>query len=329
MAIANNHKMALLYMMRELLERTDEEHTLNASQLISILEGYGCKADRRTIYSNVEVLNDFGLDIIKNEGGTGGYYIGSREFELPELKLLVDAVQSSKFITLKKSKELIGKIEKLTNEQKARELNRNVFIRNRMKTGNETIYYSIDGIHEAMNKGKQITFQYANWKLDKKLSVKKDGGLYQVSPWALTWDDENYYLIAYYGENGVIRHYRVDKMMNISVTENDRVGKEAFEDFDLAAFAKKTFGMYGGTDENITLRCDNDLIGVILDRFGKDVMIIPDGSDAFRVNLLISVSRQFFGWVTGIGEGIRIESPKRVRDEYAEYLRSLQELYKE
>ncbi len=332
MTAVGNHKLALLYMMRELLNKTDDDHTLNATQLISVLEGYNCQADRRTIYSNVRVLQDFGIDVIKAEGNSGGYYIGSRDFELPELKLLVDAVQSSKFITAKKTQELIGKIEKLTNEQKARELNRAVFIRNRRKAGNETIYYNVDGIHEAMNANRQVTFRYAEWTPAKKLVPKRGGQLYRVSPWALTWDDENYYLIAHEddGSGGHIRHYRVDKMLDLTVSDGARVGQEAFKDFDLASFAKKTFGMYGGRDESVVLRCENSLAGVVLDRFGSDVMLMPgrdEDKGHFTVRLMISVSPQFFGWITGIGPGMQIVSPENVREEYLEYLDSIYGLY--
>ena len=181
MAKSNNHKMALLYMMRELLQKTDEDHSMNASDLIAALAAYDCEADRRTIYSNVEILQDFGIDVIKKESGQG-YYIGSRDFELPELKLLVDSVQSSKFITEKKSRELIGKLMQLTNEQKARQLNRSVFIRNRMKTGNEKVYYNVDTLHEAMNRNRQIRFKYGEWTAAKELVEKKGGTEYRVSP---------------------------------------------------------------------------------------------------------------------------------------------------
>ena len=331
MAIANNHKMALLYMMRILLEQTDDDHVLNASQLIEKLAEYGCEADRRTIYSNIEILQDFGIDILKVEGGAGGYYVGSREFELPELKLLVDAVQASKFITAKKTQELIGKIEQLTNEQKARDLNRAVFVRNRMKAGNETIYYNVDGIHEAMNHNRKIAFTYAVWTTDKKLVPRKDGADYRVSPWALTWDDENYYLIAFDEEEGAdsgrIKHFRVDKMLNLRVLDEEREGAEEYGDFDLAAFAKKTFGMYGGREVQVTLRCVNELAGVVIDRFGTGVMLIPDKEGCFTLSVPVALSHQFFGWVTGIGPGMEITAPGDVRAEYRDYLREIADIH--
>ena len=326
MAKSNNHKMALLYMMRELLLKTDEEHALNATDLIRALDSYDCEADRRTIYSNVEILQDFGLDVIKKENGQG-YYIGSRDFELPELKLLVDSVQSSKFITEKKSRELIGKLMRLTNEQKARQLNRAVFIRNRMKTGNESVYYNVDALHEAMNLNRQIEFKYGEWNTGKKLVEKKGGRKYLVSPWALTWDDENYYLIAFDEAAGIIKHYRVDKMMKIDLTERERVGQEAFQDFDLAAFSKKTFGMFGGPDADVVLRCRNELAGVIIDRFGTEISIVPEDGGYFHVHVTVAVSPQFYGWVTGIGAGIEISSPREVRSGYREYLQGILSKY--
>ena len=326
MAKSNNHKMALLYMMRELLLKTDEEHALNATDLIRALDSYDCEADRRTIYSNVEILQDFGLDVIKKENGQG-YYIGSRDFELPELKLLVDAVQSSKFITEKKSRELIGKLMELTNEQKAKQLNRSVFIRNRMKTGNESVYYNVDALHEAMNTNRQIEFKYGEWNTGRKLVEKKGGMKYLVSPWALTWDDENYYLIAFDEAAGIIKHYRVDKMMKIDLTEKARVGQEAFADFDLAAFSKKTFGMFGGPDADVVLRCANSLAGVIIDRFGTETMLVPEDEEHFHVHVTIAVSPQFYGWVTGVGSGIEISSPEEVRAGYKKYLQGILSKY--
>ena len=326
MAKSNNHKMALLYMMRELLQKTDEDHSMNASDLIAALAAYDCEADRRTIYSNVEILQDFGIDVIKKENGQG-YYIGSRDFELPELKLLVDSVQSSKFITEKKSRELIGKLMQLTNEQKARQLNRSVFIRNRMKTGNEKVYYNVDTLHEAMNRNRQIRFKYGEWTAAKELVEKKGGTEYQVSPWALTWDDENYYLIAFDEAAGIIKHYRVDKMLKIGLTDEERVGRDSFEDFDLAAFSKKTFGMFGGPDANVVLRCRNSLAGVVIDRFGREISLVPEDGEHFHVHVTVAVSPQFFGWVTGIGPGIEIASPADVREAYGAYLAEILSKY--
>ncbi len=313
--------------MKMLLEKTDEKYTMSAADIDKALGDYGMSADRKTVYNDIETLREFGMDVLQTKGSNSGYYIGSRKFELPELKLLVDAVQASKFISRKKSEELIRKLESLASEHDARQLQRNVFIYNRPKTGNETIYYNVDKIHTAILENRQIQYQYAEWTVKKELIPKKNGAVYTVSPWSLTWDDANYYLIAYDEASDCMKHYRVDKMQRTRVIRQERVGKERFQDFDLVEFSKKTFSMYGGHDEEVTLQCGNELIGVILDRFGTDIMIVPADEGQFRVRVLVAVSPQFFGWVTGIGVRLRIAGPERVQKEYKEYLEGIMEGY--
>lgn len=316
-------KLRILYIMKILLEKTDETHVLSAADLSDRLKAYGMTADRKTVYSDIETLREYGLDIVQTKGTNGGYYIGERRFELPELKLLVDAVQASRFISRKKSGELIGKLEALCSEWQAKQLQRNVFIYNRPKTGNETIYYNVDQIHTAILENRQIAFHYGEWTVKKQLEFKKNGALYRVSPWALTWDNQNYYLIAYDKEADLIKHYRVDKIKDIAVQEEKRQGQISFRDFDLAAFAKKTFSMYGGQEENVTLLCRNSLAGVIIDRFGREAILAPVGEKSFKVSVPVVVSSQFFGWAAGVGREMRIEGPERVKNQYIEYLRGL------
>lgn len=316
--------------MRILLEKTDEEHLLNASELCAILQNeYDVESDRRTIYSDLDILEKFGLDIIQKKGKNPGYYVGSREFELPELKLLVDAVQSSKFITEKKSGELIRKLGHLCSKYEAEQLQRQVFIYNRIKTENETIYYNVDQIHGAIYHDRKIRFQYCEWSPEKKLVLRKDGAFYEISPWALSWDDENYYLIGFDERSEKIKHYRVDKMRNLAVMEEARQGEAHFKGFDLAVFAKKTFGMYGGEDQAVTLRCHNSLAGVVIDRFGQDVWMLPCDKEHFRARVNVAVSPQFFGWVTGIGPKMEIVEPESVRREFAQYLEETLALYRQ
>ena len=323
-----DQKLRTLYLMEILLERTNDEHMLNATELCTILDQeYGISTDRRTIYTEMEILEKFGLDIQQKKGKNSGYYIGARDFELPELKLLVDAVQSSKFITEKKSKELIQKLEKLCCKTDAAILSKYVFIVNRPKTENETVYYNVDYIHNAIYENKEISFQYAEWTTKKEFKLKKEGAFYVVSPWALTWDDEKYYLVAYDEVAGIIKHYRVDKMQRTKILKTDRKGEESFKNFDLASYAKKTFGMYGGIDAEVTLECKNELAGVVIDRFGHDVWLIPQGEDYFKIKVLVSVSPQFFGWITGIGPGMKIIGPKDVKNQYKEYLLNVLENY--
>ncbi len=328
--MAENEKLKILYVMQILLQETDRHHILNASQICEVLESrHGISCNRKTIYRDVERLQEFGLKIEQVKGKTHGYYIEERDFEVPELKLLVDAVQSSRFITSRKSEELIGKLQKLTSRDNARQLQRQVFIYNRPKTSNETIYASVDFIHEAIQTNRQISFKYCEWTPKKELRQRKGGAVYVISPWSLTWDDENYYLVAYDEKADAIKHYRVDKMQEMQVLSDSRKGKERFDGFDLAAFSKKMFGMYGGRDESVTLLCDNYLAGVIIDRFGKDTFMIPAGPDQFRAHVLVSVSPQFFGWVTGIGKGMKLVGPEQVQQEYQKYLGNILERYRE
>ena len=321
-------KKKLIAVMQILMQKTDDKHSMNAIDICKALdEFYGIKAERKSIYNDIEVLIDMGFDIMQNKGSNPGYYMGSREFELPELKLLVDAVQSSKFITGKKSEKLIKKLEGLASMYEARQLQRQVFICDRPKTENETIFYSVDQLHTALFENVQITFQYTEWTPQKELRLRKNGDYYVVSPWALTWDDENYYLVAYDEKADMLKHYRVDKMKNLSLLKEARLGKEKFQKFDLPAFAKKTFAMYGGRDERVTLLCKNELAGVMIDRFGKNVMIIPGEEGYFKLSALMTVSEQFFGWVTGLGTGVKILSPDHVNLEYQEYLKKILEQY--
>ena len=241
-----DEKLKILCLRQLLLEETDQEHTLNAAQICEAMESrYGYSCNRKTIYTDVERLQTCGLKIAQTKGQNGGYYIEQRNFELPELKLLVDAVQSSKFITKEKSQDLIRKLGKETSRENAKKLQRQVFIYNRIKTGNNAIYKNVDSIHAAIQNNMQVGFQYCEWNIEKKLVRRRGGAEYVVSPWALTWDDENYYLVGFDAEKGMIRHYRVDKMQQMRIISQPRLGRDHFESFDLAAFARKTFGMFG------------------------------------------------------------------------------------
>ena len=268
-----NQKIKILYLMRILLERTDDLHGLMLEEIAEALSAFGVEAERKTLYDDLEVLRTFGMDIVKRkEAKVVRYYVVSRSFELPELKLLVDAVQSSKFITHKKSLELIKKLECYASSHQARKLNRQVYVANRIKTMNESIYYTVDYIHEAISANKKISFQYFHWNEKKERVLAHDGKSYRVSPFALTWDDENYYMIAYDSDAAKIKHFRVDKMLHLQLLEEKRDGAEQFEDFDMALYSQKTFSMFGGEEETVTLRCSNKLAGVVIDRFGNDTL---------------------------------------------------------
>ncbi len=323
MAGNSKQKLKLLYLLKILTERSDEEHCLGAQALIDALAEYGIRAERKSIYDDIAQLIEFGYDIglVKARTG-GGYYLSGREFELAELKLLVETVQASRFLTVKKSRELIGKIEKLASKAEAGQLQRQVYVANRIKTANESIYYIVDDIHRAIQKNEQISFQYLEWNLEKELVPRKDGKLYQISPWALTCKDENYYLIGHDGESDTIKHFRVDKMGQIRVLSGiGRRGASLFERFDIAAYANKTFGMFGGREEVVTMEFENRLIGVILDRFGKEVPVRRKDEEHFSVRVQVALSGQFYGWLTGIGVGAKILAPAEVAEEYRAHLR--------
>lgn len=310
---SSNQKLKLIYLMKILLERTDETHSITMPEMIDALAAYGISAERKSLYNDIENLRVYGLDIIGiQEGRTYSYHIGNRQFELAELKLLVDSVQSAKFITVKKSNELIKKIEGLASKYEASQLHRQVFVAGRVKTMNESIYYNVDRIHTAIAENSRITFQYFQWNVDKKIELRHDGALYEVSPWALSWDDENYYLIAYDSSERMIKHFRVDKMLDIQSNGRGREGRQAFKAFDMAAYARKMFGMYGGREELVRIECDNSFAGVMIDRFGKDVSMIRLDDERFVVNVEVAVSRQFLAWIIGLGDGVTLTGPENV-----------------
>ncbi len=326
-------KMKLLHIQKMLMEQTDDNHGVTVQEIIDYLEAQGIRAERKSIYDDLRTLELFGVDICKEKTKTMKYYVGSRDFELPELKLLVDAVQSSRFITHKKSNQLIKKVERLCSCHQGQLLQRQVYVANRVKTRNEKIYYIIDRLHEAITKDKQITFNYFEWVLNKSGGEKivkryrKDGYLYNVSPWALTWDDENYYLIAFCGDSGTIKHFRVDKIDNVTITDKNRQGNEIFSRFDMAVYSKGVFGMFGGNITTVKIQMDNSLVGVAVDRFGKDVFIMPNDDNTFVVTTKVALSQQFFGWLFGLKNKAKLLYPKNAVDDLKEYIRDVYGLY--
>lgn len=325
MAKVVTSKLRTLYIMDALLEKSDSEHRLSTQDLLATLSANGIDVERKSIYDDLETLGEWGMDIIYTKEKPAGYYLGSRKFELPELKLLVDAVQSSKFITEKKSRELIKKLEGLASENEAKQLHRQVFIANRIKTQNESIYYNVDKIQEAIMANQNISFTYYKWNTDKELIARNGGNPFIISPWSLTWDDENYYMIGFDELSGLVKHYRVDKMQKINLTGDKRTGEAEFDKFDLAKFAKSTFGMYGGKHETVTLECENNLIGAILDRFGTDVIVVKTDDDHFSMRHEVAVSGQFFGWVVGLGSKAKITGPEYVVEEFKSWLDDIRE----
>jgi len=310
---STGQKLKLLYLRDILLTSTDEAHPLTGNQLIEKLAEYGISAERKTIYDDIEALRLYGLDVVTEKSKANSYYIGSREFELPELKLLADAVQSSKFITQRKSLSLIKKLENLASSHEAGKLHRQVFIQSRVKSMNESIYYSVDSIHEAISEGKKISFKYFDYTVQKEQAFRRGGEAYVVSPVALTWNDENYYLITYSDEIQELKHFRVDRMSHVSKLEEPRSAGAG--GFNLAGYSKKVFGMYAGEEVTVKLRVHNKLVGAVIDHFGKDVTMVADGGEHFSVMVEVALSPVFFGWLFQFGELCEVISPQRLKDE--------------
>lgn len=315
MAKKSNQKLKLLYLARIFFEHSDEENGITRKEIQELLAMNGFDVERKSVYADIEELKHFGFDITtRKENGKLYYYLSSREFETAELKLLVDAVQSAKFISEKKSNELIKKLEGLTSKYEATKLQRQVYVQGRLKTVNEAVYYNVDKIHTAISKNVKVKFQYYQWNLKKEKALRKNGEYYFINPWALIWEDENYYMVGYDDVEKLVKHYRVDKMINLDVTDIMREGNSLKISFDSATYSKKIFGMFNGEEKYVEMIFDNRLAGVVIDRFGIEVPIIKKDEEHFKTRVKVAVSGQFFGWVMSLGDGVEIVGPSEVVD---------------
>ena len=313
-------KSKLLVLYQLLLKKGDEEAPISTPELIEALEREGIPAERKSIYTDMEALREFGLDVQLCRGRGGGWFVGEREFQLPELKLLVDAVQSSRFISRKKSEALIRKLSALTSEHQAKQLRRQVYVDRRVKTDNESVYYAIDCLHTAIAAGRAVTFQYFDYGVGKEKVFRREGKRYTASPYGLIWSDENYYLVGWEHGGNTLRHYRVDRMHGLTVTSLPRQGDKSCKNFDLAEYGQKHFHMFSGREAKVRLRCANRFVNVMLDRFGQEVMLIPDGADHFTLTVDAVVSPQFYGWLFGLGKEVRLTAPGWAVEEYRRML---------
>lgn len=324
MAKSANQKRKLPILARVLLERSDEGHPVNTQELLEELERWGVTAERKSIYNDMEHLQQLGMDVQSRKGKRGGWFIGQRDFELAELKLLVDAVQSSRFLTGKKSDALIRKLESLTSIHQARQLQRQVYVDRRVKNMNESIFYNVDKLHGAIAADRVITFRYFEYDMEKKKVFRREGSRYRATPFGLIWDNENYYLAAWDELRKELRHYRVDKMSDITVTAAAGTGRG---DWDPEGYASRHFGMFSGKACQLHLRCAARLAGVVLDRFGRDVMLVPDGEEHFTVSLDVVVSPPLWGWLFGLGDGVEVLSPDWAAEEFRFRLESVLTMY--
>ena len=325
-----NQKFKLYRLAQIMLERTDEEHYITMPEIMESLKEYDITAERKSIYADLRDLETFGIDVEGEQvGNRYHYHVVNRPFEMPELKLLVDAIQSSKFITARKTNDLIRKLETFVSRYDAMKLQRQVYVSGRIKTRNESIYYTVDEIHNAISENKKIRFQYFQWNVKKEMELRHGGAYYRISPWGLSWDDENYYLVGYDSDAQMIKHYRVDKMLNLRMIDEHREGRDHFKKLDMADYAKKSFGMYGGKEQDVKMLVENHLVGVMIDRFGKDIMMVPVDGKHFSVKVQVHVSRQFLGWVISLGEGIKIIGPDEVTEQMKQEIKRLVEQYGE
>lgn len=318
-----NQKLKALYLARIFYEKTDPQHPLTMPELLAALERYGIVAERKSIYADIEALQQLGVDIVASHGK---YHLGSRLFEMAELKLLVDAVQDSRFITRKKSAALIKKMEQLCSQADAQKLKRDVRVNDRIKTVNEKIYYTVSDLHDAIYEDRAVTFLYNEWAVSRKgivrteLRPRRNGARYWVSPWTLLWDDENYYLVAYDHDREEMRHYRVDKIKAIEKTDEPRQGKELFSQRDKASYVGEVFGMFAGELCEVRLKMPDRLVGVIADRYGGQVRLRASEEGFFEVDVTVQLSPKFYSWVFALGEDVRILSPQKAVGEFADML---------
>lgn len=320
MSRSPNQKLKLLYLMRFLLLRSDEEHPLSVADMIEMLEAEGIRAERKSLYDDLETLCRFGLDIERVRSKSVGYYIANRQFELPELKLLIDAVQAAHFITPKKSARLIDKITNMASGYQAAKLKRQVFTSGRVKSSNESILYTVDALHEAISSGKKLCFRYFEWTATKERRLRHGGKIYLVSPYAVCWEDDNYYLIARDDGDGMIKHFRADRMVSVELSLAPSDPPPAR--FDVSVYTRRVFGMFGGREQLVRMRFSNRLCGVVIDRFGEDVELIRCDSSHFEVAVPIAVSPKFFAWLLSFGSEAQIISPLPVAQRFCELCES-------
>lgn len=320
---SENQKLKLIYLIDILTKYTDEEHSLNASEIIEKLKSYGIKAERKSIYSDIQILSDSDiLDIDQVSGRNGGFRVLGRKFELAELKMLVDAVQASKFISNKQCSSLIKKLSEFVSVYDEKKLSRSVYIYDRIQDKEKNAYYLIDNIHTAISENSSITFQYTELSPSKKRIKRHGGELYEVSPYSLIWRDAYYYLIAYHHASETIRHFRVDKMENITITEQPRLGKDLFDKISLNDYSSNVFDMFGGKEYMVHFSCDKNFAGAMFDRFGTNIRI-EEYEDRFEFYAPVQISVRFFGWLFGFAGGVRILSPKNVVDEYKKQIEAV------
>lgn len=316
---SESKKLALLYLQDLFLERTDKTHFIRMPDILEYLAERNVFVDRRTVYTDISILNQAGFEIVGvAEKGGYKYHHPSRLFDTSELKFLIDSIAASKFLTERKSKELITKVKTLGSSFDNAALNRGVLSPKRIKSMNDKVFDNLDILYNAISSNSQISFQYMRWNSQRKLEPSSKGYTFIVSPCAVSLSDDNYYLIAFDGKNQELRHFRIDKMRTIKLTFEPREGKEVFKSFDIVDYSRKTFGMFSGKEETVTIEAPHKLAGVFIDRFGEAANIRKnfENPDTFLVRIAVNVSPQFYAWIFGLGKNVKIISPESVKNDF-------------
>ncbi len=309
-----NSKIKLLYILKYLHQHTDDNHYVTANDVVKYLKNIGWDVNRRTVINDISLLSQYGIDIVETKSTQNRYQIASRIFELSELKLLVDAVQSSRFITETQSKTIIEKLTSLTSKYNAKDLNRSLYVDKRVKPLNETVLYTVDLLQECINTKKTITFQYYNYNEKKERILKHKGQVYEFCPYDLIWNDDSYYVIGFSFSHAKVVKFRVDRIHNPQVSEVVYVSKP--KTYNISKYSKEVFQMFDGKLYEVKLKCQNHLMNIIIDRFGENVKTEHYDIKNFIVTVEISVSPTFYSWLFTFSDGITILSPNEVREEY-------------
>lgn len=309
----NGQKIKILYLLQILMDYTDATHDITLQEIIDKLALYGVTAERKSLYDDFTKLAEFGIEVEKTQYNRNAHYkITNRKFELAELKLLVDSVQSAKFITEEKSHELIKKLEHLASKYEASNLQRQVYVSGRVKSMNTDVLTNVDMIHKAIASNVMISYQYYQWNTKKEMELRRNGERYVISPWGLLWEDENYYMVGFDQSADRIKHFRVDKMLNMRMESVKREGRERFQELNMGMYAKKMFGMFDGEEQRVTLLCKNEMAGVMIDRFGKEIPMLKADESHIKVIVNVALSRHFMGWLMSLSDGVRVISPEPV-----------------
>lgn len=325
----SNQKLKIIYLMKILMEETDETHDITLQEIVQKLNAYGVTAERKSLYNDIENLRLYGIDIEGVSRDRTYYYkVVNRDFELPELKLLIDAVLCSKFITAKQSQKLINKLKGYVSRYEAIQMQRQVYVNGRVKSENERSFYSVDTIYEAIADNHKISFTYFHYDMSKQKTYAHDKKVYTVSPWAMCWDDEKYYLIAYDDtlEEPSMKHFRVDKMEGVEVLRERRKGNAVFAFMDMSDYTNRMFGMFSGDVRKVELICKNDKADIVFDRFGLDIPVVKVDDDHFKTKVDVAISDLFFGWIMAIPD-VKIIGPSDVVDRMREMIEKKREMY--